>query len=104
MRSMQVFQRSYVRYAAGPDVLLAVRAGRLFDGERSFGPGTVLIRGGRILDIDTTGATPPAHAEVLDPGSDVAVLPGFIDAHVHLAFDASCDVVAASRPSMTGSC
>jgi hypothetical protein len=65
MRSMQVFQRGYVLYAAGLDVLLAVRAGRLFDGERSFGPGTVLIRGGRILDIDTTGATPPAHREVI---------------------------------------
>ncbi len=78
----------------GTDTLLAVRAGRLFDGERSSGPGTVLISGGQIVDVDTTDATPPAHAEVLDLGRDVSVLPGLIDAHVHLAFDASADVVA----------
>ncbi|MGH4020181.1 MAG: amidohydrolase family protein [Pseudonocardiaceae bacterium] len=76
------------------DTLLAVRAGRLFDGERSFGPSMLLISGGQIVDVDTTGATPPARAEVLDLGSDVFLLPGLIDAHVHLAFDASVDVVA----------
>ncbi|MGH3787504.1 MAG: amidohydrolase family protein [Pseudonocardiaceae bacterium] len=74
--------------------LLAVRADRLFDGEQRFGPSTVLISGGQIVDVDTTGATPPAHAEVLDLGVGVSVLPGLIDAHVHLAFDASADVVA----------
>lgn len=76
------------------DTLLAVRADRLFDGEQRFGPSTVLISGGQIVDVDTTGATPPAHAEVLDLGRGVSVLPGLIDAHVHLAFDASADVVA----------
>lgn len=87
-------------HRAGPDeevptdTLLAVRAGRLFDGERTIGPGTVLIGDGRIVDIDTTGATPPARAQVLDLGSDVFLLPGLIDAHVHLAFDASADVAA----------
>ncbi len=76
------------------DSLVAVQAGRLFDGQRSFGASTVLIGGSRIVDIDATGATPPAHAEVIDLGSDVFLLPGLIDAHVHLAFDASADVVA----------
>ncbi|MDQ4102570.1 MAG: amidohydrolase family protein [Actinomycetota bacterium] len=80
-------------YAVDADVLLAVRAGRLFDGERSFGPSTVLIGGDRIIDIDTTGAMPPAHAQALDLGRDVVVLPGLIDAHVHLAFDAGSEVV-----------
>lgn len=75
------------------DTLLAVRAGRLFDGERSLGPGTVLIGGGRIVDVDITGATPPVHAQMIDLGSDTFLLPGLIDAHVHLAFDASTDVV-----------
>jgi imidazolonepropionase-like amidohydrolase len=75
--------------------LLAVQAGRLFDGDRGLGPSTVLIAGGRIIDVDTTGAPPPVHAEVLDLGRDVCVLPGLIDAHVHLAFDASSDVVSA---------
>jgi imidazolonepropionase-like amidohydrolase len=74
--------------------LLAVQAGRLFDGDRGLGPSTVLIAGGRIIDVDTPGAPPPVHAEVLDLGRDVCVLPGLIDAHVHLAFDASSDVVS----------
>jgi imidazolonepropionase-like amidohydrolase len=74
--------------------LLAVRTNRLFDGERSLGPSTVLIGGDRIVDVDTSGAPPPAHAEVLDLGADICVLPGLIDAHVHLAFDASSDVVS----------
>lgn len=81
-------------HAVTTDTVLAVRAGRLFDGERSIGPGTVLIGNGRIVDVDTTGATPPAWAQVIDLGSDVFLLPGLIDAHVHLAFDASADVVA----------
>jgi imidazolonepropionase-like amidohydrolase len=75
------------------DTLLAVRASRLFDGDRGFGPSTVLIGDGRIVDVDTTGAAPPAHADVLDLGHDVCLLPGLIDAHVHLAFNASADVV-----------
>ena len=66
--------------------LLAVQAGRLFDGERSLGPSTVLIAGDRIIDVDTTGALPPVHAEVLDLGRDVFVLPGLIDAHVPPCF------------------
>jgi imidazolonepropionase-like amidohydrolase len=53
----------------------------------------VLIGGGRIVDVDTTGAQPPAHAELLDLGPDVCLLPGLIDAHVHLALDASADVM-----------
>lgn len=75
------------------DTLLAVRAGRLFDGDRGFGPSTVLVSDGTIVDVDTTGAAPPLHAEVLDLGNDVCLLPGLIDAHVHLAFNASADVV-----------
>lgn len=80
--------------AVETDTLVAVRANRLFDGDRGFGPSTVLIADGRIVDVDTTGAAPPAHAEVLELGREVCLLPGLIDAHVHLAFDASGDVVA----------
>jgi imidazolonepropionase-like amidohydrolase len=76
------------------ETLLAVRASRMFDGDRCFGPSMVLIGGGRIVDVDTTGAAPPPHAEVLQLGRDVCLLPGLIDAHVHLALDASADVVA----------
>ncbi|MEU8571244.1 amidohydrolase family protein [Streptomyces pathocidini] len=73
--------------------LQAVRAGHLFDGRAVQGAGTVLIGGGRILDVDTTGAAPPADAELVDLGTDAWLLPGLIDTHVHLAFDASDDVV-----------
>jgi imidazolonepropionase-like amidohydrolase len=75
--------------------LLAVRTHRLFDGDRSVGPSTVLIGGDRIVDVDTSGAAPPAHAEVIDLGREVCLLPGLIDAHVHLAFDASSHIVSA---------
>jgi hypothetical protein len=40
--------------AVKTDTLLAVRAGRLFDGEQRWGPSTVLIGGGRIIDVDST--------------------------------------------------
>lgn len=67
----------------------ALRAGSLFDGERVLGPGMVLIEDGSIKDVDTTGAEPPRHAVVLDMGKDAWLLPGLIDTHVHLAFDAT---------------
>jgi imidazolonepropionase-like amidohydrolase len=73
--------------------LLVVRAGQLFDGERSFGSSTIMCEGDRIVDVDTSGGSSPPHAEVLDLGHEVCILPGLIDAHVHLAFDASADVV-----------
>ncbi len=74
---------------------LVLRAGRAFDGERALGPAMVLITGGTISDLDATGAEPPADAEVIDFGPEACVLPGLVDAHVHLAFDASADVVGA---------
>jgi len=75
--------------------MLALRAGLIFDGERLLGPGLLLTEGGRIVDIDTTGAAPPALATIVDLGPGSFLLPGLIDAHVHLAFGASADVVGA---------
>ena len=57
------------------------------------GQATVVTQDGRISDLDTSGAPPPEGAEVVDFGSDACLLPGLIDAHVHLAFHASADVV-----------
>ena len=73
--------------------MLVLRAGQVFNGERSLGQAAVLIEDGKICDLDTSGAQPPEGAEVLVFGSDTCLLPGLIDAHVHLAFDASADVV-----------
>jgi imidazolonepropionase-like amidohydrolase len=73
--------------------MLVLRAGQVFNGERSLGQAAVLIEGGKICDLDTSGAQLPEGAEVFDFGSNACLLPGLIDAHVHLAFDASADVV-----------
>jgi imidazolonepropionase-like amidohydrolase len=73
--------------------VLAIRAGRLFDGvgtalvERP----CVLVESGRIVAV-LAGGVPPAGATVVDLGA-ATLLPGLIDAHVHLVFDAGTDVV-----------
>ncbi|WP_369382861.1 amidohydrolase family protein [Streptomyces sp. cg36] len=75
-------------------VIQALRAGGLFDGTRARGPGMVLIRDGLIADVDTTGAAPPEGAELVDFGMDAWIVPGLIDTHVHLVFDAGDDPVS----------
>ncbi len=60
--------------------LLVLRAGQVFDGERSRGEARVLIQDGKITDLDTSWAQPPEGAEVVDFGSDACLLPGLIDA------------------------
>lgn len=75
--------------------MLALRAARLFDGEspRLLDRPLLLIENGRITAVDHGGVEPPAGAELVDLG-DVTLLPGLIDVHVHLGFDASPDPVA----------
>ncbi|GIJ73433.1 amidohydrolase family protein [Virgisporangium ochraceum] len=73
---------------------LAIRAGRLFDGvaaEPVEHP-VVLVDGGRIVAVGS-GTEPPAEAEVVDLGA-ATLVPGFVDSHVHLVFDASTDPVS----------
>jgi imidazolonepropionase-like amidohydrolase len=71
----------------------AIRASRLFDG---IGPGVVehpvvLVDGGRIVAVEA-GLAPPDGATVVDLG-EATLLPGLIDTHLHLCFDASADPV-----------
>jgi imidazolonepropionase-like amidohydrolase len=75
--------------------MLALRAARLFDGHhaRLIERPLVLIEDGRIAAVDQGAAAPPAGAAVVDLG-DVTLLPGLIDVHVHLGFDAGPDPVA----------
>src|SRR5690349_5124720 len=72
----------------------AIRADALFDGVSARlvrGP-VLVIDGSTIVSVDQ--ATAPPDARVVDlPGA--TLLPGLIDTHVHLAFDAGADPVAA---------
>ncbi|MGI5138213.1 MULTISPECIES: amidohydrolase family protein [unclassified Streptomyces] len=72
----------------------AIHAGSMFDGFTLSGPATVHVRGERIARVDRTGALPADGTEVIDLGPHACLLPGLIDSHVHLAFDASTDPVA----------
>ncbi|MFJ4467229.1 amidohydrolase family protein [Streptomyces sp. NPDC089424] len=78
----------------------AIHAGALFDGRNLSGPATVHVMGDRIVGVDRTGAMPADGTEVLDMGPSACLLPGLIDTHVHLVFDASPDPVSslASTP------
>lgn len=64
--------------------LLVLHAAHLLDVERGvlLTPGEVLVRGNRIEEAGTAVAR-PAGARVIDLGGDT-LLPGLIDAHVHL--------------------
>ncbi|MET8757836.1 amidohydrolase family protein [Lentzea sp. NPDC004782] len=66
--------------------MLALRAGRAFDGEHSLaGPVTVLTENGVIKAVERGHPDVPG-AEVVDLGT-ATVLPGLIDTHVHLGGD-----------------
>ncbi|MEV7085908.1 amidohydrolase family protein [Streptomyces sp. NPDC093085] len=82
---------------------LLITAGRVLTGPggECLEDGAVLIRGSVI-----TAVGPPETLTALAPDGiptksfpDATVLPGLIDAHVHLAFDASADPVAALQGS-----
>jgi imidazolonepropionase-like amidohydrolase len=67
--------------------MFGVRAGSAFDGERVVpGGALVLLDDGRIVGVEPGAAPAPDGCEVLEvPGG--TVLPGLVDAHVHLCGD-----------------
>jgi imidazolonepropionase-like amidohydrolase len=69
--------------ASAPDVTV-LHAARLLDieGGRVLSPGEALVKGDRIAEVGTT-VKHPAGATIIDLG-DRTLLPGLIDAHIHL--------------------
>jgi imidazolonepropionase-like amidohydrolase len=79
-----------------PRTLLALRPDALFDGTgaRPLARPTVVVDGGLILDVARGAVDLPEGATVVEfPGC--TLLPGLVDPHVHLGFDAGPDAVAA---------
>jgi imidazolonepropionase-like amidohydrolase len=70
-----------------PAAAIVLRAAHLFDGRSGElqSPGLLVVRDGRIAGVGP-GAAIPAGAQVIELG-DATLLPGFIDAHVHLTAD-----------------
>src|SRR5688572_15369552 len=77
--------------AASTSKVIVLKAARMFDARTSriVTPGVVVVRDARIVSV---GAVPPQPdgATVIDLG-DMTLLPGFIDAHVHLTGEAGTD-------------
>src|SRR3982750_3789092 len=67
----------------------AIKAARLFDGESLVPTVVVIVDGGRISGL---AQTVPEGLDAVDLG-DVTLLPGLVDAHTHLVFDAGSDAV-----------
>jgi imidazolonepropionase-like amidohydrolase len=67
-----------------PQPTVVIKAARLFDGtsDSVVSNGAVVVRGNAIVATGANLAIPPG-ASVIDLG-DATILPGFIDAHVHL--------------------
>ena len=78
---------AFAQTPAAPPKTIVLKAARLFDGrsDRLVSPAIVVVEDGKISAV---GGTPPSGAEVIDLG-DATLLPGFIDSHVHLGFEAT---------------
>ena len=75
--------------ATDAPVPIVLRAAHLFDGKSGTlsSPGVVVVTGTRITAVGANAAI-PAGARVIELG-DATLLPGFIDAHVHLTGESS---------------
>ncbi|HTD51883.1 MAG TPA: amidohydrolase family protein, partial [Thermoanaerobaculia bacterium] len=74
---------------AEPPERIAIKAARLFDGRsESLMSGAVVIVSGSRIEAVGRDLAIPGDARVIDLG-DATILPGFIDAHVHLSQEAS---------------
>src|SRR5581483_10364526 len=75
--------------------LSALRAAWLFDGTGdALTPDPLVLIDGATIVAVRSGVPAPEHADVTDLGG-ATLLPGLVDSHTHLAFDASPDPVGA---------
>ncbi len=81
---------------------IAIRAGRLITDAAlpARGPATVIVTDGRITAINDANAPIPAGATIVD-ATTKTVLPGLMDAHVHLGGDADDAWYLAFTPKRT---
>lgn len=68
--------------APGPRVAIVARAALAGERLERVAPATVVVDGGRISSV---GSAPPRDADVVD-ARDCTLIPGFVDAHVHIGF------------------
>jgi imidazolonepropionase-like amidohydrolase len=62
---------------------IAIRFGRLWDGERTIADGVVVVRGNRIVSVSS--GNPPGNAQTIDL-RPYAGIPGLIDVHTHMTY------------------
>jgi imidazolonepropionase-like amidohydrolase len=73
--------------------VFALRAAKAFDGERLLpGGAMLLVEGGRIVGVEGAGFAVPDGVEVVDVPRGT-LLPGLINAHVHLCGDSQVDAL-----------
>lgn len=73
--------------AAPAPTTTVLKAAHLFDGRSGHlsSPGLVVVQGSKIIAVGASAAI-PADAKVIDLG-DATLVPGYIDAHTHIAYD-----------------
>jgi imidazolonepropionase-like amidohydrolase len=71
--------------------IVVLKAARMFDGksDRIITPGVIVVITNKIVGIGPSAFIPP-NAEIIDLG-DATLMPGFMDAHVHLTEEATKD-------------
>jgi len=88
MRRLALLFFATTAFAAPPRI--AIKAARLIDGRGNVAaPGVVVVRGNK---IESVGGAVPGDAKIIDLG-DSTLLPGLIDAHVHVLLQG--DITAA---------
>lgn len=88
---MRVFVLLFLCVTASMGQQIVLRAARLFDGSSDTlqTPGIIVVEDGRIAGVGASAPRKPGAREI-DLG-DTTLLPGFMDAHVHLTGQSSSD-------------